>query len=297
MQSKLASDELQILNPLFALSGSYQCRASNTTIQNLGRPNPVEWVRCGSVLIYDARIAETRHREASLLKLAPGAKIVPFIQAMERAYHFVGIHKNWSREETRRHIIDRFTVETFGTKFMKLFIEAYPTPPLPEAYGAMKDKCKLIASRLELKADVNPDEAGLHTLVIKEKKSAGPHKPSPKESGKSPNEPSSSVTDIHATINKAVQSAMKAFTKQQTLLISKGNEKKQPVASDAPKCPHCKKPHLKFRSAAICWLNPAVPLEKIPEHARAALANKRKGKGKATDNGAESSSRITEMTE
>jgi hypothetical protein len=62
MQSRLASDELQTLNPLFAFSGTYSCRASNTTIQNLGCPNPVEWVRCGSVLIYDARISETRFR-------------------------------------------------------------------------------------------------------------------------------------------------------------------------------------------------------------------------------------------
>ena len=216
MQSRLASDELQTLNPLFAFSGTYSCRASNTTIQNLGCPNPVEWVRCGSVLIYDARISETRFREASLLKLAPGAKIVPFIQALERAYHFVGIHRTWSRDETRRHIIDRFTVDTFGPKFMKLFIEAYPTPPLPEVYGEMKDKCKLIASRLELKSEVNPEEAGLHTLVIKEKKPSGGQKQPTKESGKSTIDASSSSTDIQATINKAVQSAMKAFTKQQT---------------------------------------------------------------------------------
>jgi hypothetical protein len=299
MQAKLASDELQTLSPLFAFSGSYQCRASNTTIEDLEKPNPAEWVRCGSVLIYDARIAETRLREACAYQLESGAKIVPFIQALERAYNTVGIHRNWSREETRRHIIDRFTVETFGTKFMKLFIEAYPTPPLPEHYGPMKDKCKLIAARLELKSTSNAEQAGLQTLIIKEKvKKDGPKQPA-KDTGKAP-ETNSVGNDIQSAINKAVQSALKAF--KSTLLITKEKvpEKKPTATSKDPKCPHCNFTHLAYRSISECWMNPAVPLSRVPAHVRTKVQAKRMVRAKANtneNNGGESSSRNTEMPE
>ena len=184
---------------------------------------------------------------------------------------------------------------------MKLFIEAYPTPPLPEVYGEMKDKCKLIASRLELKSEVNPEEAGLHTLVIKEKKSSGGQKQPTKESGKSTIDASSSSTDIQATINKAVQSAMKAFTKQQTLVITKDKAgvRKQPVANKDSKCPHCHNPHLGYRPASKCWNNPDYPITEIPESMREKVMAKRKqnAKGKTPAKGGESSSGITEMAE
>jgi len=251
------------------------------------------------VLIYDARIAETRLREASSYKLESGAKIVPFIQAMERAYHNVGIHRNWSREETRRHIIDRFTVETFGTKFMKLFIEAYPTPPLPEHYGQMKDKCKLIAARLELKSTSNAEQAGLRTLIIKEKVPKEGSKQPTKDSGKAP-ENNSTGNDIQTAINKAVQTALKAF--KSTLLITKEKvpEKKPAATSKDPKCPHCKFPHLAYRPISECWMNPAVPLSKIPAQVRTKVQAKRLVRAKANtneNNGGESSSSITEMPE
>jgi hypothetical protein len=309
MQSRLASDELQVLMPLFTFAGSYECHSSATEIKNLERPDPVDWVRCASVLIYDGRIAETRLQEAIRMKLKPGARIIPFFQALERGYNYVGIHRNWSREETRRHIIDRFTVETFGTEFMKLFIAAFPTTPTPAEYGLLRNKCKLIASQIELgSTNVANTAAGLSTLMVSSNKLTAEKEAQPKEKGKNVSEVAgpSDLKQFQNTMVQAVTSAMtnamKAWGKQQTMLVTpteggKGQRKRNPpVDPDAPKCPHCNFAH-PHRKEALCWMNPAVPISSLPVARRAEIAAKRRKAVAAGKSKADSQSSITEMNE
>ena len=310
VQARLASDELQVLMPLFAFAGSYECHASNTVIESLKCPNPVDWVRCASVLIYDGRIAETRLREASMMRLKPGAKIIPFIQALERGYYIVGIHRNWSRDETRRHIIDRFTVETFGTDFMRLYIAAFQTPPSPKDYGMLKNKCKLIASQLEMQGpDSAPSVPGILTLMVGEDDSTAEKVTKPKESGKpvsevaGPSDLKQFQNSMMQAVTSAMTNAMKAWGKQQTMLVAptekaekSGGQRKRnaPVDPNAPKCPHCGFAH-PYRKDADCWMNPSLPLSAIPQPKRAAIAAKRRtAAGKAKADGQSS---ITEMRE
>jgi hypothetical protein len=146
---------------------------------------------------------------------------------LERGYNYVGIHRNWSREETRRHIIDRFTVETFGTEFMKLFIAAFPTTPTPAEYGLLRNKCKLIASQIELgSTNVANTAAGLSTLMVSSNKLTAEKEAQPKEKGKNVSEVAgpSDLKQFQNTMVQAVTSAMtnamKAWGKQQTMLVT-----------------------------------------------------------------------------
>jgi hypothetical protein len=302
MKARLASDELQVLAPLFTFAGRYECHSSNTIIEDLGHPNPLDWVRCASVLIYDGRIAEQRMREAMAYKLGPDDRIIPFFQAMERAFFWVGIHRNWSREETRRRIIDKFTVETFGVKFMELYIEAFNTPPHPHQYPLLRNKCKIIASRLELGNSAKDQLPGLNTLYTAGRKAKAEKGAQPTPTAKSNSEASSSTIPIN--LDKRIENIMTnilgKWTKQQTLLI--GNKAKgkgpaqRPPNADRPKsCIHCGYPHPQ-REEASCWMNPEVPLNTVPEAKRTAIAQRRRAK--ANGKGKESvTSSITEMYE
>ena len=299
MQTRLASDELQILAPLFAFAGRYECHSSNTIIENLGSPNPLDWVRCASVLIYDGRIAETRLDEASAYKLEADDKIIPFIQAMERAFYIVGIHRRWSREETRRHIIDKFNVATFGIKFMELYIDAFPTPPPPKDYGMLKNKCKVIASRLELATNAKSRLPGLKTLYTSGRKPAAEKVESTKET-KSNSEATSSTApnNLEKRIEKVVGNILSNWTKQQTMLLQtkakgKGPAQRPANADKTKKCIHCGYTHA-HREEAKCWMNPDIPLNQIPEAKRASVAQRRKNFGKGKE---ATTSSITEMAE
>ena len=254
IQARLAPNELRTLSPLFAFSGSYRCRSSDTTIRSLARPKPVEWVRCASVLIYDSLIANTRKAEADRLKMEPGQRIVPFIESLERVYNIVGIHRRWSRHEARRHVIDRMTIETFGTEFMSLYLSYFPKPPSPLDYGKLKDKCKIIAARIELTSDTNIGNPGLKTFVVQEKFVTSNGKSEKKEEGKSTSkETNLSSKDIAKAVELGVAAAMKAMANKTMVTTEKGKQKAQPKPKEVPlfDCKWCDKQHKHKEDQ--CW--------------------------------------------
>jgi hypothetical protein len=295
IQARLAPNELRTLSPLFASRGSYRCESSNTTIRSLQKPKPVEWVRCASVLIYDTLIASTRKAEADRLKIKPGQRIVPFIESLERVYNVVGIHRRWSKEETRRHVLDRMTIETFGTEFMSLYLSYFPKPPSPLDYGDFKDKIKIIAARIELTSNTEIGNPGLKTMVVQETFLTPKDKSEKKEEGKS-NSKDATLTskDIAKAVEMGVAAAMKAMASKTMVTMEKGKPKEKPKQKIQTRttCKWCDRKHL-FKIDK-CWYNPSCPTENIPADLRSKVLKQReeliqKKKGEA------SGSSITEM--
>jgi hypothetical protein len=190
---------------------------------------------------------------------------------------------------------------------MRLFIAAFPTTPSPAEYGLLRNKCKLIASQIELGSSASTGP-GLLTLMASEKASKADKVTQPKESGKNASEVAgpSDLKQFQNTMVQAVTSAMtnamKAWGKQQTMLVTptennSGQRKRiTPVDPDAPKCPHCNFAH-PHRKEAQCWMNPAVPLSSLPVAKRAQIAVKRRKAAAAGKSKADGQSSITEMNE
>jgi hypothetical protein len=183
---------------------------------------------------------------------------------------------------------------------MELFIEAFPTPPHPSSYGLLKNKCKIIASRLELSVNAQAGLPGLSTLYAAGKKPLAEKAAPPEKTTKPISEASSSTVPINfeKRIEKVVGNILSNWTKQQTMLLQpkakgKGPAQRPANADRQKKCIHCGYSH-PHREDVQCWMNPEIPLSTIPDAKRAAIAQRRrnaaKGKEKAT-------SSITEMDE
>ena len=229
------------------------------------------------------------------MRIKPGQRIVPFIESLERVYNVVGIHRRWSKEEARRHVIDRMTIETFGIEFMSLYLSYFPKPPSPLDYGDLKDKCKIIAARIELTSNTEIGNPGLKTMVVQETFVTPNDKSNKKEEGKS-NSKDATLTskDIAKAVELGVAAAMKAMASKTMVTIEKGKPKEKPKQNHGTNftCKWCDRKH-KFK-IENCWYNPSYPSANIPAELRSKLLKQReeliqRKKGEA------SGSSITEM--
>jgi hypothetical protein len=59
------------LSSLLSRQGSYRCPVSHTLIPDLEFPRPNDWIRCASILVYNAKIRSDRLSEADALKFDP----------------------------------------------------------------------------------------------------------------------------------------------------------------------------------------------------------------------------------
>jgi hypothetical protein len=189
------------------------------------------------------------------------------------------------------------TTETFGTEFMSLYLSYFPKPPSPLDYGNLKDKCKIIAARIELTSNTDIGNPGLKTFVVQETLLTPNGKSEKKEEGKSNSKDASfSSKDIAKAVEMGVAAAMKAMASKTMVMMDKGKQKEKPKQKDGPgaACKWCDRKHL-FKMDK-CWYNPSCASTNIPAELRAKVLKQReeliqKKKGAAGP----SSSSITEM--
>jgi hypothetical protein len=249
---------------------------SHTFIPDLAFPRPNDWIRCASVLVYNAKIRSDRLEEAQVLKFIPAEHTyATFFTSLEHAYHLVGIHSNWSVDMTKEKFMERINNQTFGPEFMKEFvrIDFSGAFTIAERYELTKRTVTNIDMQFSHLDPARSSSQNISTLVIKR------HVETTKASATSVAPTTPVSNNSHQGPRHANHGSSYGGQRRQRTMVIQGNSQQarkpyvRPTGAGkitevetTSECPHCYKSHP--YSPDNCHINKDVPISQVPEHAR-----------------------------
>jgi hypothetical protein len=244
-------------------------------------PRPNDWIRCASILVYNAKIKGERLAEAAELKFDPAEHTyATFFTSLENAYNLVGIHSKWSVEMTKEKLMERIDNRTFGPEFMKEFVRIDTSEALTtdERYDLTKRTVMNIDMQFSHLDPNRSSTQNISTMVIKKHKGVVKSQ----ANAASPSQASPSCSNGAAQHQRGNPNHHQGHQKRQRTMVIQGGGPKngKKAKSDAPTssvtttCPHCYKQH--DWSPDRCHMNKDMPKSQIPEGMRESILLRRR---------------------